>query len=410
MIHRHLIACEQEELIVLAGGRTAEALGVELSLADVSEEPIPGCGIAFKRDPADVLLAGGPARTQGEELCGVGGAGTQALPDDVSKEEQACRAIGRLEAREGKDLKDAGGVAELCQQLWVRGLATMLLGADVFGEETLRGGEPAHAVGEASCGGGGWGAVSGGAGGFEEELKGIGTIAGLLEEATEIEVEAGVVICVASGDKELGAGASVVVMLEEVARQLQTDLAAPGDAVSFPGAIDGRAEEVDCLLPISLLCREACELEVDETASGFRVPKAGEVVEGLIGVAGRGKRFCEQKLIAVLAGGVGECGAKGVDGLLGLAGEERGLSAAGPAPAQVRAVCGKGAEQKERDGEEGERDQDEAEEGEGIPEDEASAGMCGRSRPVLLGRRCRCDDCRLHSSSLKARLAGLRSQ
>jgi len=73
-----------------------------------------------------------------------------------------------------------------------------------------------------------------------------------------------------------------------------------------------------------------------------------------------------------LARGVRQRGAKGDDGLIGLAGVEGCLASCGPALSEFLAMGGEGTEEKQGDEEEDNRHKHQAKEGEGVAKDQPS--------------------------------------
>jgi hypothetical protein len=80
----------------------------------------------------------------------------------------------------------------------------------------------------------------------------------------------------------------------------------------------------------------------------------------------------EEKLVGTLAGDIGECGADGDNGLVGMAGVDGGLASGRPPLAELQAVGREGSEEEECDEKQDYCDDRKTEERQGIAEDQPS--------------------------------------
>ena len=159
---------------------------------------------------------------------------------------------------------------------------------------------------------------------------------------------------------------AVAVPIDEVVDQFHPDGPAPHRSVALPIAVDGGAIAFEGFAFVALPGREPGELQVDDAAAGFSLPKSGEVGGRLLGAARSGERLGQVNLDASLPGRVGQRGAQILHCLSGIATVQCGLAARKPALGQPPAKVGKGAEEKYGRGEENQRDGQQSQQRDGV--------------------------------------------
>lgn len=212
------------------------------------------------------------------------------------------------------------------------------------------------------------------------DLQGVRGALALFEHAGNLKENGRLIGSVACRDEELGAGASEVVPGDEVLRQLEADIAAAVVAVAFPGAVEGGLVVVDGEGLLILAGGQAGELQIDDAASGFGVAEGVEIGDGLVDASGFGKSFGELNLSGAVRL-IGERGAEGVNGDVGIALCEGHLTAAAPTVSKLKLMVFEGMEKEVGEAGNGDDDEHEADEGDGILKYEAA------KRGALLGRQ-----------------------